>query len=61
MADFEWLEGPWLDGLATGDLDLEATMVRLLLAQMTWNSKRVARSDGVRSPARGAGDQSPGC
>ena len=37
----EGLEGPWLDGLATGDPEVAATTVRLLLAHLTWNSKRL--------------------
>ncbi|QNJ04290.1 hypothetical protein SynPROSU1_02700 [Synechococcus sp. PROS-U-1] len=41
LADLERLEGPWLDGLATGDPEVAATTVRLLLAHMTWNSKRL--------------------
>ena len=41
LADLEWLEGPWLDGLATGDPEVAATTVRLLLAHLTWNSKRL--------------------
>ena len=41
LADLERLEGPWLDGLATGDPEVAATAVRLLLAHLTWNSKRL--------------------
>ncbi|WP_186501151.1 hypothetical protein [Synechococcus sp. A15-60] len=41
LADLERLEGPWLDGLATGDPEVAATTVRLLLAHLTWNSKRL--------------------
>ena len=41
LADLEMLEGPWLDGLAIGDPELAATTVRLLLAHLTWNSKRL--------------------
>ena len=41
LADLERLEGPWLDGLATGDPEVAATTVRLLLAHMAWNSKRL--------------------
>ena len=41
LADLERLEGPWLDGLATGDPEVAATTVRLLLAHLTWNSKRM--------------------
>ena len=41
LGDLERLEGPWLDGLATGDPEVAATTVRLLLAHMTWNSKRL--------------------
>ncbi len=37
----ERLESPWLDGLATGDPEVAATTVRLLLAHLTWNSKRL--------------------
>ena len=31
----------WLDGLTTGDPEVAATTVRLLLAHLTWNSKRL--------------------
>ncbi len=41
LADLERLEGPWLDGLATGDPEVAATTVRLLLAHLTWDSKRL--------------------
>ena len=41
LADLERLEGPWLDGLATGDPKVAVTTVRLLLAHLTWNSKRL--------------------
>ena len=41
LADLERLEGPWLDGLATGNPEVAATTVRLLLAHLTWNSKRL--------------------
>ena len=41
LADLERLEGPWLDGLATGDPEVAATTVRLLMAHMAWNSKRL--------------------
>ncbi len=41
LADLEMLEGPWLDGLAIGDPEVAATTVRLLLAHLTWNSKRL--------------------
>ena len=41
LADLERLEGPWLDGLATGDPEVAGTTVRLLLAHLTWNSKRL--------------------
>ena len=41
LTALEKLEGPWLDGLATGDPEVAATTVRLLLAHMTWNSKRL--------------------
>ena len=41
LADLERLEGPWLDALATGDTGLAATTARLLLAHMTWTSKRL--------------------
>ena len=35
------LEGPWLDGLATDDPEGAATTVRLLLAYLTWDIKRL--------------------
>ena len=41
MADLERLEGPWLDGMATGAPETTAVMMRLLLAHLTWNSKRL--------------------
>ena len=41
LADLERLKGPWLDGLATGDPEVAATTVRLLLAHLTWTSKRL--------------------
>ena len=41
LADLERLEGPWLDGLATGDPEVAGTTVRLLLAHLTWNIKRL--------------------
>ena len=41
LADLERLEAPWLDGLATGDPEVVATTVRLLLAHLTWNSKQL--------------------
>ena len=41
LADLEMLEGPWLDGLATGAPEMAATTVRLVLAHLTWNSKRL--------------------
>ena len=41
MADLERLEGPWLDGMATGDPETTGVAMRLLLAHLTWNSKRL--------------------
>ena len=41
LADLERLEGPWLDGLATGDPEVAATTVRLLMAHMASTSKRL--------------------
>ena len=41
LADLESLEGPWLDGLTTGDPVVAATTGRLLMAHMAWNSKRL--------------------
>ena len=41
LADLERLEGPWLDGLATGDPEVAATTVHLLLAHMVSISKRL--------------------
>ena len=41
LADLERLEGPWLDGLATGDPEVAATTFRLLMAHLVWNSKRL--------------------
>ena len=41
LADLERLESPWLDGLATSAPEVAATTVRLLLAHLTWNSKRL--------------------
>ena len=41
LADLERLEAPWLHGLATGDPEVAASTVRLLLTHLTWNSKRL--------------------
>ena len=41
LADLERLEGPWLDGIATGDPETTGVVMRLLLAHLTWNSKRL--------------------
>ena len=41
LAVLERLEGPWLDCLTTGDPEVAAITVRLLLAHLTWNSKRL--------------------
>ena len=41
LADLERLEGPWLDGLATGDPEVAAITMRLLMAHLAWNSKRL--------------------
>ena len=41
LADLKRLEGPWLAGLATDDPQGAATTVRLLLAYLTWNIKRL--------------------
>ena len=41
LAALKRLEGPWLDGLATDDPEGTATMVRLLLAYLNWNIKRL--------------------
>ena len=40
-ANLERIEEPWLDGLASGDPESVATMVRLLSGHQTWNSKRM--------------------
>ena len=41
MADLERLEGPWLDGMTTGDPETTGVAMRLLLAHLNWNSKRL--------------------
>ena len=41
MADLERLEEPWLDGMATGDPETTGVVMRLLLAHLNWNSKRL--------------------
>ena len=41
QADLKRLEGPWLDCLATDSPEGAATTVRLLLAYLTWNIKRL--------------------
>ena len=41
LADLERMEGPWLKGMATNNPETTATVVRLLLAHMTWTSKRL--------------------
>ena len=35
------MEGPWLQGMATSDPETTAAVVGLLLAHLTWNSKRL--------------------
>ena len=37
----ERLEGLWLDGVVTGDPEVTAITMCLLLAHLTWNSKRL--------------------
>ena len=44
-------------GSAAGSPEVAATTVRLLLAQLTWNSKRSAGGDWAGSPRRGVGHQ----
>ena len=41
LANLERLEGPWLDGMATGDPEVAAITLRLLLAHMATTSKRL--------------------
>ena len=41
LADLERMEGPWIDGMTTGDPEVAATTMRLLLAHLEWNSKRL--------------------
>ena len=41
LADLEQLEGPLIDCFGTRDPETTAAAVRLLLAHMTWNSKRL--------------------
>ena len=41
LADLERMEGPWIDGLTSGDPEVAATTMRLLLAHLAWNSKRL--------------------
>ena len=41
LADLERLEGPWLEEMQGGDPEVAATTVRLLMAHLTWNSKRL--------------------
>ena len=41
LADLERLEGPWLETMASGEPEVAATTVRLLVAHLTWNSKRL--------------------
>ena len=43
LADLKRLEDPWLDGLTTDDPEGAATTVRLLLAYLHWNIKRLLR------------------
>ena len=47
LADLVRLEGPCLDGLATGDPEVAATTVRLLLAHLTLNKKRLLETMGL--------------
>ena len=41
IADLKQLEGPWLDGMATGDPETTGVAMRLRLAHLIWNSKRL--------------------
>ena len=63
MADLEQLEGPWLDGMATGDPETTGVAMRLLLAHLTWNSKRLQeamvldRLDAIEALSTGLNSQ----
>ena len=48
LADLEQMEGPWLKGMATSDLETTATVVRLL-------------RDGAGSHGVGVGHHPAGC
>ena len=50
LADLVSLEGSCLDGLATGDPEVAATTVRLLLAHLTFNKKRLLETMGLDRP-----------
>ena len=41
LADLERLEWPWLDDMATEDSETTGVAMRLLLAHLTWNNKRL--------------------
>ena len=41
LADLERLKGPWLEELQGGDPETVAITLRLLLAHLTWTSKRL--------------------
>ena len=41
IADLKQLEGPWLDGMATGDPETTGVAMRLRLAHLTKNSKQL--------------------
>ena len=41
LADLERMEGPWIDGLTTGDPEVAASTMRLLLAHLAVTSKRL--------------------
>ena len=44
LADLERMEGPWIDGLTTGDPEVAATTMRLLLAHLAVTSKRLVQA-----------------
>ena len=41
LSELERLEGPWLEEMGAGHPESVSIILRLLLAHMTWNSKRL--------------------
>ena len=52
LADLERLEGPWLDALFTGQHEVAAVTVHLLMAHLAWSSKRLLGAMVLDQPGR---------